>query len=52
LREQGWVVEETDPELAKRAKWLADERKREQDEFMAQMDADWAEQMEKADLNG
>ena len=51
LREQGWAVEETDPELAKRAKWLADERKREQDEFMAQMDADWAEQMEKADIN-
>ena len=51
LREQGWVVEETDPELAKRAKWLADERKREQDEFAAKMDADWTEQMEKADLN-
>lgn len=48
LREQGWLVEETDPELAKQAKWLADERKREQDEFAAKMDADWAEQMEKA----
>ena len=48
LREQGWLVEETDPELAKQAKWLADERKREQDEWAAKMDADWAEQMEKA----
>ena len=52
LREQGWVVEETDPELAKQAKWLADERKREQDEFAAKMDADWMEQMEKADIDG
>jgi hypothetical protein len=52
LREQGWVVEESDPELAKRAQWLADERKREQDEFAAKMDADWMEQMEKADING
>ena len=48
LRQNGWLVEETDPELAKQAKWLADERKREQDEFAAKMDADWAEQMEKA----
>jgi hypothetical protein len=51
LREQGWAVEETDPELAKRAKWLAHERKREQDEWFAKMDAEWAEQMEKADIN-
>jgi hypothetical protein len=51
LREQGWAVEETDPELAKRAKWLADERKREQDEWFAKMDAEWAEQMEKAEIN-
>jgi len=48
LRQNGWLVEETDPELAKQAKWLADERKREQDEWAAKMDADWAEQMEKA----
>ena len=52
LRQQGWVVEETDPELAKQAKWLADERKREMDEWSAKMDADWMEQMEKADIDG
>ena len=52
LRQNGWLVEETDPELAKQAKWLADERKREMDEWAAQMDADWAEQMEKADIDG
>ena len=28
LRESGWVIEETDPELAKQAKWLAEERMR------------------------
>ena len=28
LREQGWMIEETDPELAQRAKWLAEERQR------------------------
>lgn len=39
LREQGWHVEETDPELAQRAKWLADERKRELDEQIAELDA-------------
>lgn len=31
LRQRGWVVEETDTELAKQAQWLADERKREHD---------------------
>lgn len=51
LRQNGWLVEESDPELAKQAKWLADERKREQDEWAAKMDADWAEQMEKADID-
>lgn len=50
LRQNGWVVEETDPELAKQAKWLADERKREMDEWAAKMEADWLEQMEKADV--
>jgi hypothetical protein len=29
LRAQGWIIEETDPELAKQAKFLADERQRE-----------------------
>lgn len=42
LREQGWVVEETDPELAKRAKWLADERKRELDDWNNQYDKEYA----------
>lgn len=38
LREQGWVIEETDPELAQRAKWLDDERKREQEAWYAEME--------------
>lgn len=33
LRQQGWIIEETDPELARQAKWLADERQREYDEW-------------------
>lgn len=33
LRQRGWVVEETDRELAKQAEWLAAERKREHDEW-------------------
>ena len=33
LRINGWVVEETDPELTKHAKWLADERERKQQEM-------------------
>jgi hypothetical protein len=33
LRQQGWIVEETDPELARQAKWLADERQREYAEW-------------------
>ena len=52
LRENGWSVDESDPELAKRAKWLADERQREMNEWAAKMDADWMEQMEKADIDG
>jgi hypothetical protein len=32
LREMGWVVEETEPEFVKQAKWLADERQRKRDE--------------------
>jgi hypothetical protein len=39
LREQGWIIEETDPELAQQAKWLAQEREREQAEVMADLDA-------------
>jgi hypothetical protein len=41
LREQGWVVEETDPELAQQAQWLADERERKQAEEMADSDASY-----------
>lgn len=33
LREQGWDVEETNPIMAQWAKWLAEERKRELEEF-------------------
>ena len=29
LRSNGWIIEETDAELAKQAKWLAEERERE-----------------------
>lgn len=39
LREQGWVVEETDPELAKRAVWLKQERDRAYEEWIAEIDA-------------
>jgi pyridoxine/pyridoxamine 5'-phosphate oxidase len=39
LREQGWIIEETDPELAQQAVWLAQEREREQAEAMADLDA-------------
>ena len=39
LREQGWIIEETDVELAQQASWLAQEREREQAEAMAESDA-------------
>jgi pyridoxine/pyridoxamine 5'-phosphate oxidase len=39
LREQGWIIEETDVELAQQARWLAQEREREQAEAMAELDA-------------
>ena len=42
LRQRGWVVEETDPELAKQAEWLAAERKRDQDDWNKQYDKDFA----------
>jgi hypothetical protein len=39
LRQNGWVIEETDPELAHQAKWLAQERDREYAEWVADIDA-------------
>ena len=39
LREQGWIIEEPDAELAQQARWLAQEREREQAEAMADLDA-------------
>ena len=39
LRANGWVVEETDPEEARMAKFLADERAREEAEIYADLDA-------------
>jgi len=39
LREQGWIVEEPDAELAQHATWLAQERERKQAEAMAELDA-------------
>ena len=39
LRAGGWVIEETDPEEARMAKWLADERARQEAEFLADLDA-------------
>ena len=39
LREQGWIVEEPDAELAQQAHWLAQERERELAEAMAESDA-------------
>ena len=34
LREQGWVIEETDPVYIKQAKWLQEERDREDAKWM------------------
>ena len=39
LREQGWIIDETDVALAQQAVWLAQEREREQAEAMADSDA-------------
>jgi hypothetical protein len=39
LREQGWIIDETDVELAQQASWLAQERERKQAEAMADLDA-------------
>jgi hypothetical protein len=39
LREQGWIIEEPNPDLAQQALWLAQEREREQAEAMAELDA-------------
>ena len=41
LREQGWIIEETDPELAQHARWLAQERERKLAEEMADFDASY-----------
>ena len=41
LREQGWIIEETDPELAQNAHWLAQERERKLAEEMADFDASY-----------
>ena len=42
LRIRGWVVEETDPQLAQQATWLADERKREYDDWNKKYDQEIA----------
>ena len=42
LRVRGWVVEETDEKLAQQAKWLADERERERDDWNKQYDKEFA----------
>ena len=34
LRSQGWIIEETDPVYIQKAKWLKEERDREQAEWM------------------
>ena len=39
LRQNGWVIEEEDPELAQQAKWLAQARDREYAEWAADADA-------------
>lgn len=41
LREQGWIIEETDSELAQNAQWLAQERERKLAEEMADFDASY-----------
>jgi len=42
LRRQGWVVEETDAELAKQAEWLKQERDREEAEAEARWNQTYA----------
>ena len=39
LREQGWIIEEPNEELAQHAYWLTQERERKQAEAMAESDA-------------
>lgn len=39
LRMRHWIVEETDPELAKRAAWLKQERDQEYEAWVAEIDA-------------
>jgi hypothetical protein len=39
LRINGWHIEETNPGLAKRAKWLADERAREMNRYYDEMES-------------
>jgi hypothetical protein len=39
LREQGWIIEEPNAELAQHAYWLAQAREQEQAEAMAELDA-------------
>lgn len=41
LRANGWVIDETEEELALQAQWLADERSREQAELSARLDAEF-----------
>ena len=49
LRQQGWVVEETDADLAKHAKFLQDERDREAKEADDRWNALYLKSMQEAD---
>jgi len=44
LREGGWVVEETEPELIAQAKWLSDERAREYSEWVTTMERNYSDE--------
>jgi len=50
LRAQGWVIEETDAQLAQQALWLQQERDREAAEAEARWEAQWLKQMQEADV--
>ena len=41
LRAQGWVIDETEEDLALQAQWLADERARAETELSAKLDAEF-----------
>ena len=44
LRQGGWLIEETEPELIAQAKWLSDERAREYSEWVTTMEKNYSDE--------